>query len=52
MVTLDLRDTKIVENYKAIQELRNFGFTDEEIQKLYDKQVELDEQALKGGVQE
>ena len=47
MVTISLDDENIVENIKAIQTLKEFGFSDEEIQELYCKQVELDKQ--KGG---
>ena len=49
MITIDLRYPNLIENFKAIQELRNTGFyTDEEIQELYDKQVETD--CKKGGM--
>lgn len=43
MVEMNLRDNKISENFKAIEELRRTGmFTDEELQEMYDKQVEAD----------
>ena len=43
MITISLEDPNVVENYKAMNELRRTGlFTDEELQKLYDKQVEAD----------
>lgn len=42
MITLSLRDPNLIENFKAVQELEKFGFDDEEIQELYDKQVEMD----------
>ena len=43
MITLDLRDPNLIENFKAVQELRDSGFyTDEEIQKLYNQQIERD----------
>lgn len=41
MVTVKL-DKHLVENYKAIKILREIGFTDEEIQKMLDRQAELD----------
>lgn len=41
MVTVNLRDAHLVENLKALQDLRNSGnFTDEELQEIYDKQLE------------
>jgi len=42
MISVNLRDTHLTENLQAIMELRSIGFTDEEIQKLYDKQFEKD----------
>lgn len=43
MVEMNLRDNNISENLKAINELRATGmFTDEELQEMYDKQVEVD----------
>lgn len=42
MITVNLRDTHLTENLQAIMELRSIGFTDEEIQKLYNKQFEKD----------
>jgi len=43
MVEMNLNDINIVENFKAIEELRRTGmFTDEELQEMYDKQVEAD----------
>lgn len=43
MVEMNLRDNNIFENLKAINELRRTGmFTDEELQEMYDKQVEAD----------
>lgn len=35
MISLDL-DENIVENYKAIEELKGMGFSDEQIQEWYD----------------
>lgn len=43
MVEMNLRDNNISENLKAIVELRRTGmFTEEELQEMYDKQVEAD----------
>ena len=43
MIEMNLDDINIVENLKAIEELRRTGmFTDEELQEMYDKQVEAD----------
>ena len=40
---MNLDDINIFENFKAIKDLRRTGmFTDEELQELYDKQVEAD----------
>ena len=43
MVTINLRDPNVVENFKALNELRKTGmFADEQLQRMYDKQVEAD----------
>lgn len=43
MVTINLGDSNVVENFKALNELRKTGmFTDEQLQQMYDKQVEAD----------
>lgn len=43
MVTINLGDPNVVENFKALNELRKTGmFTDEQLQQMYDKQVEVD----------
>lgn len=43
MVTINLGDPNVVENFKALYELRKTGmFTDEQLQQMYDKQVEAD----------
>ena len=43
MITVNLDDKNVVENFKALNELRKSGmFTDEQLQQMYDKQVELD----------
>ncbi len=43
MVTINLDDKNVVENFKALNELRKTGlFTDEQLQRIYDKQVEAD----------
>ena len=46
MISISLEDKNVAENVKAILELRKSGFyTDAEIQKLYDKQVEADKRS-------
>jgi hypothetical protein len=45
MVTINLRDDHIKENLQAIMELRSIGFTDDEIQRLYDRQFEKDQRS-------
>lgn len=43
MVTINLGNPNVVENFKALNELRKTGmFTDEQLQQMYDKQVEAD----------
>ena len=43
MVTLSLGDPRIVEHLAIVQNLRGSGlFTDEEIQEMYDRQLEKD----------
>lgn len=43
MVTINLGDPNVVENFKALNELRKTRmFTDEQLQQMYDKQVEAD----------
>ena len=43
MVTMNLDDPNVVENFKALNELRKTGmFTEEQLQQMYDKQVEAD----------
>lgn len=43
MVTINLSDPNVVENFKALNELRKTGmFTDEQLQRMYDKQVKAD----------
>ena len=42
MITLDLRDKRITEHFEAIQSLRKHGFSDEELQAMYDRQLEKD----------
>lgn len=49
MITVNLNDTKLKENLKALKEVRDSGmFTDEELQKMYDRQIEKDREG-KGG---
>ena len=49
MITISLDDEKIVDNFKAIQTLKEFGFSDDEIQEMYCKQVEADKTEKSGG---
>ena len=43
MIEINLGDANVVENFKAIEKLRRTGmFTDEELQEMYDKQIEAD----------
>ena len=43
MVIMNLDDPNVVENFKALNELRKTGmFTEEQLQQMYDKQVEAD----------
>lgn len=43
MISIDLRDDHLIENVKAVRNLQKSGqFSEVEIQKLYDKQVESD----------
>lgn len=45
MITLNLNDLNLIKNLNAIKVLRDSGkFTDAELQKLYDEQVEIDQQ--------
>lgn len=45
MVIINLEDPNVAENFKAIEELRLTGmFTEEELQEMYDKQVEADKE--------
>ena len=46
MLTVSLRDKNVVENLKAINELKQFGFSEKEIQELYDRQLESDNPEL------
>ena len=42
MITLNLGDHRLVENYEAAIHLKGLGLSDEEIQALYDRQLEKD----------
>lgn len=45
MITVNLDDKNVVENFRALNELRKTGlFTDEQLQQMYDKQVETDKE--------
>lgn len=45
MITINLNDDYMEENLQAIMELRSIGFSDEEIQKMYNKQFEKDKRS-------
>ena len=45
MITINLRDDHIKEHLQAIKKLRGYGFTDEQIQEMYDRQVEKDQRS-------
>ena len=49
MITINLNDDYMEENLQAITELRSIGFSDEEIQKLYNKQFEKDKSSDNNG---
>lgn len=51
MVTVSLKDKHLAENVSAILELKNFGYSDKEIQKMYNKQVEEDKKEDKRGTE-
>ena len=43
MIDININDPHLIENVKAIQELKKSGiFTDEQIQELYNDQIERD----------
>lgn len=43
MITVDMKDPCLKENLEALYNLRKTGmFTDEELQKLYNEQLEID----------
>lgn len=49
-IKMKLNDPHLSENLEAIKSLRESGmFSDEEIQKLYNEQIERDSEATKGG---
>ena len=51
MISINLDDPNVVENFKALNELRHTGlFSDEELQEMYDKQVEADRGEEKNNV--
>ena len=49
MITVDLNDMNLKENLKAMQELKELGFTDEEIPLMYNKQVQADKRSDNNG---
>ena len=42
MITFSLGDSRIVEHYEIARFLQTKGFTDEEIQAMYNRQIEKD----------
>ena len=44
MITIDLNDKHLKENLQALKELKDIGYSDDELQALYDKQVEQDKE--------
>ena len=43
MITVDLTDPNLIKNVNAIRELQKVGlYTEEELQRLYDRQTEMD----------
>jgi len=42
MITVNLRDERILENLKAVRALQEFGFSDAEVQQMYDSQFNKD----------
>lgn len=51
MISINLDDSNVVENFKALNELRHTGlFSDEELQEMYNKQVETDREKQGGGL--
>lgn len=51
MIKVSLEDNHLAENVSAILELKNFGYSDKEIQKMYNKQVEEDKKEDNGGTE-
>lgn len=49
MIEIDLMDPNLGKNIDAIKELKKYGMADEEIQKLYDKQLYKDKKNQNGG---
>lgn len=49
MITITLDDPFIRENLKAVADLKELGFSDEAIQELYDRQIEIDKAGKVGG---
>ena len=46
MVNVDLRDNHLIENVNAIMKLKKMGiFSDDDLQKMYDRQVEKDRES-------
>ncbi len=49
MIKIDLKDSMLEENIKALEHLRSLGiYTDEQLQKMYDEQVAKDKKETAG----
>lgn len=49
MVTMSLGDPNLIENVRALNELKKSGlFSDEELQEMYDRQVKKDKEQKEG----
>jgi hypothetical protein len=42
MITIDLRDERLIDNFQALKELKQCGYSDGELQTLYDQQQKTD----------
>ena len=50
MINIDLRDPRLLENFRALQEIRKSGLhSDIDLQNLYDAQVDADRKAAQAG---
>lgn len=50
MISIDLKDPNLMENFRALQEIRKTGlFSDKQLQGLYDAQNDADRTASQAG---